>query len=129
MGFNAQDINMRQAATLYGKKKMIFLPEDVILKIKNDSTAYQDYQLDTHKNLFIWKLQENKSVSKIVFYLKPEDISSLPLPQRLLAYKDSIYELDDNFHYSVIHINDRYYLVFTRPTTNIYRRIDNIKYY
>lgn len=25
MGFNAQDINMRQAATLYGKKKMIFL--------------------------------------------------------------------------------------------------------
>lgn len=54
--------------------------------------------------------------------------SSLNIFQRLLAYKEDSYELDDNFHYSVVHINGRPYLVFTRPTTNIYRRIQSISF-
>lgn len=129
MGFNAQDINMRQAATLYGKKRMIFLPEDVILKIKSDSTAYQDYQLDKNKSLYVWKLQEEKPIKEIVFHLKPEDINHLWLHQRLVAYREDTYKMDDNFHYSIVHIFGHPYLIFTKPTTNIYRRIDYINYH
>ena len=128
MGFNAKDINMRYAAALYGKKQMVFLPEDVVQRIESDSTAYYNYELDNHQSLYIWQLSEDKTVNKIVFELKPEDLSLLWPHQRLLAYKDDTFELDDNFHYSVVHINGRSYLIFTRPTTNIYRRINNIRY-
>lgn len=128
MGFNAKDINMRDAAALYGKQQLVFLPEDVVQRIESDSTAYQHYELDKQQQLYIWQLKADQPVSKIVFNLKEEDLSSLSLPQRLLAYKDNTYILDDDFHYSVVHINGRHYLVFTRPTTNIYRRIDSIEY-
>ena len=128
MGFNARDINMRCAATLYGKQQMIFLPEDVVQRIESDSTAYRNYELDRHQSLYVWQLPEDKPVKKIVFELLPEDVSALSLPQRLLAYKDDTYELDDDFHYSVVHVNGRPYLVFTRPTANISRRIGRIRY-
>ena len=128
MGFNTKDINMRYAAALYGKQQMVFLPEDVVQRIEIDSTAYQHYELDKHQQLYIWQLKAGKPVSKIVFHLNPEDVSSLSLPQRLLAYKDDTYTLDDDFHYSVVTVNGRHYLVFTRPTTNIYRRIGSIEY-
>lgn len=90
---------------------------------------YQDYQLDTHKNLFIWKLQEEKPIKEIVFHLKPEDINHLWLHQRLVAYREDTYKMDDNFHYSIVHIFGHPYLIFTKPTTNIYRRIDYINYH
>ena len=54
MGFNARDINMRYAAALYGKSQLVFLPDDVVQRIKNDSTAYQNYELDLHQQLYIW---------------------------------------------------------------------------
>ena len=128
MGFNASDINIRLAAALHGKPQLVFLPEDVIQRIESDSTAYKNYDLDNHGQLYIWQLKQDKQVSKVIFHLKPEDLSSLNIFQRLLAYKEDSYELDDNFHYSVVHINGRPYLVFTRPTTNIYRRIQSISF-
>jgi len=127
MGFNAKDINMRAAAAMYGKQQLVFLPEDVVQRITTDSTAYQHYELDEHQQLYVWQLEYDKPVTRVIFHLKPEDLSSLSLPQRLLAYKNDTYELDDNFHYNVVHINSRTYLVFTRPTTNIYRRIERIE--
>ena len=128
MGFNAHDINMRCAATISGKKQLIFLPEDVINRIEKDSTAYRSYELDSHEALYIWQLPDDKQVHKVIFELKPEDISKLNIFQRFVAYKEDTYEYDDNFHYSVVHVNGRPYLVFTRPTTNIYRRISRISY-
>ena len=119
---------MRAAAAMYGKPQLVFLPEDVVQRITTDSTAYQHYELDEHQQLYIWQLEDNKPVSKVIFHLKPEDITSLSLPQRLVAYKDNDYVLDDDFRYSVVHIAGRHYLVFTKPTTNIYRRIDSIEY-
>ena len=129
MGFNAHDVNMRAAAAMYGKPQLVFLPEDVVQRITTDSTAYQHYELDEHQQLYIWQLHDNQPISKVIFHLKPEDITFLSLPQRLVAYKDNDYVLDDDFRYSVVHIAGRHYLVFTKPTTNIYRRIDSIEYF
>lgn len=128
MGFKANDINMRMAAAMFNKPRFVFLPEDVVQRIETDSTAYQHYELDNHQQLYVWQLQNKKTVSKIIFNLKPEDVSSLSLPQRLLAYKDDTYELNDHFHYGVVSVAGRHYLVFTRPTTNISRRISSIEY-
>ena len=112
---------------MYGKQQLVFLPEDVVQRIMTDSTAYQHYELDEHQQLYVWQLEDDKPVSKVIFHLKPEDIASLSLPQRMVAYQGDTYELDDNFHYDVVTVCNRHYLVFTRPTTNIYRRIERIE--
>ena len=62
----------------------------------------------------------------MLFLLNDEDPSALSPLQRLVAYRDSVYELD-NFNYDVVAIGGRHYVVLTKPTTNIYRRIREIK--
>ncbi len=128
MAFNSKDINMRQAAVLYGKKKMAFIPEDVIERIKKDKNAYKNYELDKNKNMYVWRMNDNRKVKRIIFKLKPEDTSKLLPHQRLLRYKDDTYIMDDDFHNSVVTIDNTPYLIFTCPTTNISRRIDTIHY-
>lgn len=128
MGFNAHDINIRYAAAQYGKQQLVFLPDDVVARIQRDSTAYSNYELDRNGSLYIWQLPVDQPVDKVVFHLKPEDLSALNPLKRLIAYKEDTYEYDDHFHYSVVHVEGRPYLVFTRPTTNIYRRIGTIAY-
>ena len=128
MGFDYKDVNMRCVAQLYGKDRLIFLPEDIILKIENDSSAYQNYELDEHQLLYVWRIPNyKKKVSKLTFILGKEDTSNLLPHQRLLSYKEDSYELDD-FHYEVVRINGCQYLIFTKPTTNIFRRIKEIDY-
>lgn len=127
MGFDANDINMRCAARLYHKEKLVFLPEDVVQRINTDSAAYTNYELDENENLYIWQLNDNAEVKRVTFVLNDEDPSQLSLPQRLLVYDGNTYDLDD-FHYEVVSVDGRRYLVFTRPTTNIYRRINHVEY-
>lgn len=126
MGFDANDINMRCAARLYHQEKLVFLPADVVERIETDTTAYSHYELDRNKTLYIWRLKSEQLVSTVRFILKEEDTSKLWPHQRLLAYHDDSFELDD-FRFEVVQVAGRAYLVFTRPTTNIYRRIDSIK--
>ena len=128
MGFNCNDLNVKQAAKLYNKKKMIFVPDDIIENIKKDSLAYTNYELDNSQKLFVWRLKNDKPVKNIVFHLKPEDKSKLMLHQKLLAYNDSTYKLND-FYLSVVKIENNPYLIFTKPTTNIFRRINSIEYF
>ena len=73
-------------------------------------------------------MNDNRKVKRIIFKLKPEDTSKLLPHQRLLRYKDDTYIMDDDFHYSVVTIDNTPYLIFTCPTTNISRRIDTIHY-
>lgn len=126
MGFDAKDSNMRCAAKLYGKERLTFLPDDVVNRIESDSTAYSNYELDRNGDLYIWRMNDNQPVTAVTFVLKDEDTSKLLPHQRLLAYHDDTYELDD-FHFEVVNVCQRPYLVFTKPTTNIYRRIDKIE--
>ena len=59
--------------------------------------------------------------------LDDEDLSRLMPHQRLLAYKEPTYEVDD-YRYEVVEVSGRPYLVFTRPMTNIMRRLNHIEY-
>lgn len=126
MGFDAKDINMRCAARLYGKKLLTFLPEDVIERIASDSTAYTNYELDRNKDLYVWRMDDDRQVKSVTFILNEEDTSKLMPHQRLLAYQGDEYELDD-FHFEVVTVCGHPFLVFTKPTTNIFRRIAGLK--
>ena len=125
MGFDSTDINMRCAARLFGKERLTFLPEDVVERIASDSTAYTNYELDRNNDLYIWRMNDDRPVKAVTFILDDEDTSKLLPHQRLMAYQGDEYELDD-FHFEVINIGGRPFLVFTKPTTNIYRRIRTI---
>ena len=128
MGFDCNDINMRCAAKLYGKQRMVFLPEDVLERIMTNSTAYQHCQLDRSQKLYVWQMKHSHPVDHLIFELNNEDPSQLLPHQRLVAYHGDTYELDP-FNYEVITLQSRNYLVFTKPTTNIYRRIKRILLY
>lgn len=127
MAFDKNDINQRCAARLYNKPQVVFLPEDVVHHVMTDSTAYQHYATDSQQHLYIWQLPDVRPVKQVSFILNKEDITSLWPHQRLLAYKEDTYELDD-FRYEVLEISGHHYLVFTRPTTNIMRRLHHIEY-
>ncbi len=126
MAFDATDINSRCVARMFGKERLVFLPEDVVERIKGDSCAYSRYELDANEDLYIWRMDDNRPVTALTFVLDDEDPSQLLPHQRLVAYNGSEYELDD-FKYEVVKVEGRPYLVFTRPTTNIFRRIKDIE--
>ncbi len=132
MAFDANDINLRCLARLYDKERVCLLPADVVGRIESDSTAYSTYELDKSGTLYVWKMEESLphdgsgGVRGVTFVLGDEDPSTLLPHQRLLAYHDDEYELDD-FHFEVVTVCGRDYLVFTRPTTNIYRRIKDVR--
>ena len=124
MAFDKKDINSKAIAKLYNRKNAIFLPEDVINRIENDSTAYSYYESDEHDNLYIMKLYDRQDVHNVTFLLGDE--VPLMFYQRILSFPDDEYELD-SFNYEVLDINNKEYLVMTIPTTNIKRRIKDIK--
>lgn len=124
-GFDASDINIRCAAKLYNKPRLVFLPEDVVQRIISDPTAFRQYELDRNGELYVWQMDDERQVKGITFQLRDEDPSTLSPLQRLVAWKSNEYELDE-FNYERIDIDGRPFLVFTRPTTNIFRRIENI---
>ena len=126
MAFDASDINMRCAASLYNKPSLTFLPADVVSRIENDSTAFASYETDRNNELYVWRLSGNQPVSSVKFILNEEDLSALHLWQRLMVYNGDVYELDD-FHFETVQLYGHPYLVFTRPTTNITRRIKDIE--
>lgn len=128
MAFDSTDVNMRCAARLYGKEKLVFLPEDVVSRICHDPTAYTEPELCADQSLYVWQLPDSTTtVSKLTFILDDEDLSRLMPHQRLLAYKEPTYEVDD-YRYEVVEVSGRPYLVFTRPMTNIMRRLNHIEY-
>lgn len=126
MAFDPKDVNMRCAAKMFGKDRLTFLPEDVVQRIERDSTAYATYGLDRNGDLYIWRMKDSRPVTGVTFVLSEEDTSELLPHQRLVAYKGDEYELDE-FYFEVAGICGHPYLIFTKPTTNIYRRIKNIE--
>lgn len=124
--FNQEDINTRCAAVLNGKKHVSFLPADVLDRIEADSTAFTDYELDEHGNVFIWRMKDGqKTPRRLTFELAEEDVAKLPWRQRILLYHGDSYELDP-LKFRVVNVAGSRYLVFTKPVTNIYRRIKNV---
>lgn len=126
MAFDATDVNTRCASRLFDRQRLVFLPDDVLQRMERDSTAYADYELDESHSLYIWRIGQEQEVKKVTFVLNEEDRSQLLLHQRLVAYDGDRYELDP-FRYETVEVSGHRYLVFTRPTTNIYRRIHHVE--
>lgn len=51
MGFNANDMNIRCGARLYGKPSLTFLPEDVVAQIEKTALLIQNSRLIKARNL------------------------------------------------------------------------------
>lgn len=126
MAFNSKDINMRCEAKLYNKPSLTFLPEDVFDNIERDSLAYSDFKADESGKLIIKRIKNSQKIKGVEFILHKENLESLHIWQRLVAYKDDTYTLDDN-HWAVISVYGRDYLVLTMPLTNIKRRMKEIR--
>lgn len=126
MGFDASDSNMRCAAVKYGKPSMIFLPDKIVDKIENGTLSSTSFTFDAADNLYAIKLNDNRQVHKVTFKLKKEDVGSLRIWQRPLAYKGDTFELDD-FHWQVVTVGGSRVLVLTKPLTNVFRRVQSIE--
>lgn len=122
--FDANNMNNRCFAALHHLKSVVFLPEDVVDKIQKNSHAYQNFELDEHSQLYIKRLADDQQVKRVVIKLN-EEVEGLWLHQRLLTYPHDEYEVNEE-QFKTLEIEGKRYLVFTKPTTNIYRRIKEI---
>lgn len=124
--FDAHDINNSCAALLCGKDSLVFLPQRMVERMGSDPLAYRRCELDRGNGLYVWQLPAGRQgVSSVTFCLNDEDMASLRFYQRWLVYPSDRFELD-SFRYEVIHAFGRSYLVFTKPPTNIFRRIRKV---
>ena len=123
MAFDCKDVNNKCVAKLFNKDWVLFLPEDVVDNIQENSRAYLKYDTDIHHNLFIQQLKSNQQVNHVSFILDEE--VPLYFYQRIMSYPDYKFELDD-FKYEVLNIANKKFLVMTVPPNNITRRIKNI---
>lgn len=125
MGFDASDSNMRCAARLYGKPRLRFLPADMVDKMEADSLAFDSFGTDEGNRLYAKRLGEGQRVKGVELLLRPEDPATLHFWQRMVAYKGDSYVLDD-FHWEVVSVSGRRYVVFTRPVPAVSRRVRRI---
>lgn len=123
MAFDHRDINNRGIARLYGKGRVVFLPEDVLDNIGRDQEAYRQCRTDRHGNLLMLRLHPGQQVSRVTFLLGDE--MPLRFYQRVMTYPADTFELDD-FRHEVIEADNRRFLVMTVPPKNIARRIKRI---
>lgn len=126
MGFDAEDSNMQCAASLYGKSRLRFLPEDMVHRMRSDARAFSRFAPDAGHRLLAKRLEGHQKVHGVEFVLRPESPDSLHVWQRVVAYQGDCYALDD-FHWEVLSVAGRRYLVCTQPVTAVSRRIARIE--
>ena len=118
-------MNNRCAAVLHHRDSVVFIPEDVMQKIHHDSKAYDDFEQDEHKELFVKRIDDNRHFQHIIIKLN-EEVKESWLYKRLLSYPSNEYEVEQE-QFNVLDIEGKRYVIFTKPTTNIYRRIKTIE--
>lgn len=119
-------------ATLFGKKHIVMLPEDVVGRIETDSTAFTNWEPDTNGRLFIKRLRtaegpegtSTRQAGRLVFLLGDE----VPLPffLRWTTYAGKEYE-QNPVKYKVVTVGRYDYIVTLMPMNKIKRRIKAIR--
>ncbi len=125
-GFDADDINLRSAAVLYGKKRVIYLPEDVVEKMSADSSAFSRLATDSRGDIAVLRMPQGHKVSSLGFVLRGENPDTIPFYKRFLIYKGDVYDMPEQ-KFKTVDICGRTYLVFAVPLPNISRRVKDIK--
>ncbi len=127
-GFDADDVNLRSAAVLYGKPRVIYLPEDVVTKIETDTAAYTRLGTDSRGELAVMRVPKGRKVSSLRFILREERPETIPFYKRFLIHKNNVYDMPEQ-KFKTVDICGRTYLIFAVPLSNITRRIKYIEVY
>lgn len=125
-GFNADENNMRCAASVYGKPEVIYLPEDLAEHFAAGDIPMRCPLSDRYGDIAVVRLTAGAQVRAVRFLLKPECMEDLPLRKRLLAYREDTYSLPEN-KFKAVQRDGRTYLFFCWPLSNVRRRIGRIQ--
>lgn len=125
-GFDADDVNLRSAAVLYGKPRVIYLPEDVVTEIETDTAAYTRLRTDGRGELAVMRIPKGRKVSSLRFILREERPETIPFYKRFLIHKNDVYDMPEQ-KYKTVDICGRTYMIFAVPLSNITRRIKYIE--
>lgn len=124
-GFDADDVNLRSAAMLYGKRRVIYLPEEFAVRLQDMPQTFKGVMSDACGKIWVVCLPDGSRAKALRFLLHPEPPESLPLYKRPFAYEGDCYELPE-LKFKTVELYGRTYLFFARPLTNVYRRIKSI---
>ncbi len=125
-GFDADDVNLRSAAVLYGKPHVIYLPEDVVTTIETDTAAYTRLRTDSRGEIAVMRIPNGRNVCSLCFILHEERPETIPFYKRFLIHKDNVYDMPEQ-KFKTVDICGRTYLIFAVPLSNITRRIKEIR--
>lgn len=137
-GFDADDCNLRCAAALYGKRRVMYLPREIAEKISDNAIALpadvterngsvriplSATVSDRRGDIAVVRLADPRPVRELLFRLKPENAADLTLRQRAVRYKGDTYIMPE-LKFKTVTMGTTTYLFFAWPTTNVRRRIE-----
>lgn len=118
---DSMDENVRCTETLLGRKRLVFLPDDMVDSIMRNPNSYMKYGENAAGEIFAMQVAKDKKVNKVTFILGDDNA---PFYKRPFAYKGYTY---DAKRWQVIEINGRHFVFFDKPIPKISRRIKDIK--
>lgn len=118
---DSTDENVRCAATLLDRERLLFLPDDMVENIMNNPDSYMRYGENIAGEMFAMQIPKGTKVNKITFILGEDNP---PFYKRPFMYKGDTYEAK---RWQAIEINGRQFVFFDKPFPKIARRIKDIK--
>lgn len=126
-GFVQDNTHVKCMKILFHKRKLYFLPEDIVAHITNNDLKSNQIVYNKNREMMIVKLKSKENITQVTFRLREENILSLPFYKRILAYKGNTYETS-KYYYDTLDFKGQHYLLICCPTNNIKRRIQTILY-
>ena len=118
---DSTDENVRCAATLLNRTRLVFLPDDMVGNIMDNPDSYWKWGENIAGEMIAIQVPKGTKVNKVTFYLGEDNP---PFYKRPFMYKSYIYEAP---RWQVIEINGRDFVFFDKPLPKIARRIKDIK--
>ena len=138
-GFDADDVNLRCAAAVYGKPRMMYLPEDIAAKLEKghvtgnidvdgvvssdnadntSSAVITGFCSDRYDEISVMRIPDGLRVMSLSFVLRPSRFDEMPFYRRLFAYKGERYELP-YIKFKTVDVFGHTYLFFANPPGGI----------
>ena len=119
---DSTDENVRCAATLLGRERLVFLPDDMVGKIMDtpDSSLITDGE-SLFGGLIAMQIPSDKKVERVTFVLGED---TQPFYKKPFIYGGYTYDAP---RWQVIEVNGRNFVFFDKPVPKIYRRVKDIK--
>ncbi len=118
---DSTDENVRCAATLLGRERLVFLPDDMVGKIMDNSDSYIAYGESMYDGMLAMQIPTDKKVERVTFVLGED---TPPFYKRPFMYGGYTYDAP---RWQVIEVNGRNFVFFDKPVPKIFRRVKDIK--